>query len=158
MKAAQIIHAAQLDGVNVFLTVSGALKLSGAPDDTKNHAEKIRPVKDALIESIQHTPRNFWAVRFADGREVAPICFTPAENWAGVLAAYPAMQAAAPLASPHPLRIPYDVPASSLALLRGWLRIIGETHPEAFNEVLRQCREEAGAHGYYMAQARRGAV
>lgn len=79
MTAREVLQAAQLDGVNIFLDAAGVLKISGNTEAVKKHADIIRAQKSELLDLLSNTPCWFWHIKFSGGSDMeitsSPRCF-----------------------------------------------------------------------------------
>lgn len=156
MKAAQLLKICELEGVDLFLTSGGALKLTGQDDALKIVADQLRPFKNELIDHIKNTPRKCWKLR-NDAGDVCLLDSNPPCSFIDALKPPHALRmnaTAAAVRDDGTLTPPLVITGLDRAMIFQWLRAIGETHPEAESETVRQCSEEAGALDCYTAQAK----
>jgi len=156
VKIAHLLKICELEGVGLFLTSGGALKLTGQNEAIKIVADQLRPFKNELIAHLQNTAAKSWTLR-SDAGDIAPLDIYPPCSLAEALQTPPALRMNATAAAIRPdstLSPPLVITGLDRAMIFQWLRAIGETHPEAEAETARQCSEEAGMLDYYTAQAR----
>lgn len=156
MKAAHLLKICELEGVDLFLTASGVLKITGQDDAKKMVTDQLRPHKNELLDFIQNTPRKNWRLR-NDAGDIATLDIFPPCSFSEALETTIAQRINATAAAPcadSTLSPPLVITGLDRAVIFQWLLTIGETHPEAEAETVRQCSEEAGMLDYYTKQAK----
>ncbi len=88
--AAELIRAAEAEGVRVRLIPEGGAKISGDPEAVRTWAPRLREYKAAVLEILRAGvgPHRRWLLRYADGSIDSLTC-TPPATLAEVRARYP---------------------------------------------------------------------
>lgn len=165
MNPAEIINAAEQDGVRLALSAAGTLKASGdevriaywLPVIRDNKAGIVAllsgytDAQEAAIAANDNLRAFAWAIHYAD-RDPVIVSFSPEATHGEVLAAYPDAVAAEP-ASDGGIPPSTHLSAGEESSLQKWLASIGETDAPTIAEMLRQCRTDAEARGYFLDRA-----
>lgn len=157
MTPAAIIREAQADGVMLFISSSGTIKASGDVVAVNRWAAVLREQKAGVIEALKvgvgdtATASRWWRIDFADGDSVEVSCSPPATN-AEILEQHPAAVAAEPFEQIQ-RRPAATMTADEEAAIRAWLVQIEETDVDIVADVLKRCRSDADARGYFTGRA-----
>ena len=122
----------------------GSLGFLGAPPGLFEKIDAGEPANDPTRTACR------WRIHFAD-RNPVEVAFSPAATHAEALASYPDALAAEP--ATEILRQPDALlTGRQETAVMAWLALIGETDEAIIGDVLRKCRQDEDARGYFLGQ------
>ncbi|WP_341678382.1 hypothetical protein [Niveibacterium sp. SC-1] len=152
MSAANLILAAESDGLCLALRPDGRLSVRGDRAALANWSDTLRQHKPEIVEALTQSASlaSHWLLHFAD-HDPLEVFTTPAASHSEVLALYPEAIAAEPC---KPGAIAERLlAAEDETSIRRWLVSIGENDEGAAAELLDLCRHDNAAKGYFLARS-----
>lgn len=159
MTPATIIREAQVDGVNLTLTLSpaGTIKATGDGAAVNRWLAVIREHKTEIIEALKvgagdtATASRWWLIHYPDRDPLEMACYPDATH-ADILERHPDAVAAEPF-TPTIRQASAPLIAEEITAIRAWLALIEETDPATIAEVIGQCQRDEDARDYFTWRA-----